>query len=59
MAQWEQMSPLDKEIKVRVTEDIREKIEAIAAARHLKVADIVREALRQHIDSQGAAKQPA
>lgn len=53
------MSPLDKEIKVRVTEDIREKIEAIAAARHLKVADIVREALRQHIDSQGAAKQPA
>ncbi len=40
---------LDAEVKARIPEGQKQKLIAIARERHLKVADIVREALREKI----------
>ncbi len=40
---------LNAEVKARIQKDQKQKLIEIARARHLKVADIVREALREKI----------
>jgi len=44
---------LEADIKTRVQPSMKRQLESIAASRHLDVADIVREALREFV-----AKQP-
>jgi len=39
---------LTDDVKTRVPKDTKRKLEAIAKGRHLKLADIVREALREY-----------
>lgn len=40
---------LDAEVKARIPKDQKKKLEGMARERHLKTADIVREALREKI----------
>lgn len=42
-------APLPAELKARIPEEMRAELERIAAARFLKVSDIVREAVRYYL----------
>lgn len=50
---------LDAEVKARVPEAQKERLQAIARSRHLKVADIVREAIREKIGASEELPVPA
>ncbi len=41
---------LDSEVKARIPESQKQRLQAIAQARHLKLADIIREAIREKIE---------
>lgn len=47
---------LVEEIKIRTPKGMREEFERMAAERHLKLADIVREALREYVDARQGVK---
>lgn len=51
--------PLDAEVKARIPEGHKKQLEQIARGRHLKVADIVREAIREKITADEAANREA
>jgi predicted transcriptional regulator len=46
---------LDAEVKARIPEDQKKRLREIARERHLKLADIVREALREKIAASPAS----
>lgn len=47
---------LDSEIKARIPEAQKLKLQDLARDRHLKVADIIREAIREKIDTERQAE---
>ena len=49
----------DEDIRARVTPEIRDQLEAIAAARGESLSIIVREAVRQYLAAQAAANAPS
>lgn len=49
---------LEASIKTRVSPTTKEALEKIAAARHLDVSDIVREAVREYVGKTEQSQQP-
>lgn len=43
---------LDAEIKARIPEQQKRALQALARERHLKVADIIREAIREKVEAE-------
>ena len=43
--------PLTEEVRTRVTEEQKQRIEALAASRQLSVSDILREAVNRYLGS--------
>ena len=52
------MEPLVEEIKIRAPKGLRARFEKMAEDRHLKVADVVREALREYVEKKDGAEVP-
>lgn len=50
-------APLDAEVKARIPEAQKNKLQEIARDRHLKMADIIREAIREKIEAAELAGQ--
>jgi predicted transcriptional regulator len=48
---------LDAELKTRVPKQHKKKLREIAVSRHLKVSDILREAIREKIEGEARATQ--
>jgi hypothetical protein len=48
---------LDAELKTRVTKQHKKRLREIAVSRHLKVSDILREAIREKIDRETKSAQ--
>ncbi len=47
---------LDAELKTRVPKQHKKKLNEIAISRHLKVSDILREAIREKIEQKAASR---
>jgi hypothetical protein len=48
---------LDAELKTRVPKQHKRKLRAIALSRHLKVSDILREAIREKIEGEAKLRE--
>jgi predicted transcriptional regulator len=54
-----ELKPLDAELKTRVLKQHKRKLQEIAISRHLKVSDIMREAIREKIERERGKKAEA